>query len=259
MIARVPDDSDVRYCFCSRCLEISRNVVVDCWKIFSSTKTRFALVMQNTLTDHLYHNYSNLEILKLRCIPHLVKLCHSKRDYEYRRVYGWSSESYYILQPSNSASKWSLEPNRAVIFRTTKNLFWKGFDSAGKLRDLWSRYSAITYCLLWKYPEWSLWRCTTRLVVTIDCQINENAEIHPFGQTAHSHSYEKDIKNNVISVYRQGEFRKNPNPFIRKGYIKQRHPRIQTCLGWILRGKEISTTKHFRSCTCSILHFYFFS
>ena len=34
MIARVPDDSDARYCFRLRCLEISRNVVVNCRKLF---------------------------------------------------------------------------------------------------------------------------------------------------------------------------------------------------------------------------------
>ena len=38
MIARVPDDSDARYCFRLRCLEISRNVVVNCRKLFRPQK-----------------------------------------------------------------------------------------------------------------------------------------------------------------------------------------------------------------------------
>ena len=38
MIARVSGHYDACYCFRSRCLEMSWNVVVNCRKIFSSTK-----------------------------------------------------------------------------------------------------------------------------------------------------------------------------------------------------------------------------
>ena len=51
IIARVPDDSNVCYCFCSRCLEILWKVVVNCWKPFcpqkfnlcSSCRTRLSI------------------------------------------------------------------------------------------------------------------------------------------------------------------------------------------------------------------------
>ena len=53
-----------------------------------STKIQFVLIMQNTPIDYLYHENSNLYIFRLRRILHLVKLGHSKRDCEYRRVSG---------------------------------------------------------------------------------------------------------------------------------------------------------------------------
>ena len=71
MIARASGDSDACYCFCSRCLEISWNVVVDCRKLFcpqrfdlcSSCRTRRSITCITRIQICVFLNSSAFRVL----------------------------------------------------------------------------------------------------------------------------------------------------------------------------------------------------
>ena len=69
-----------------------------------------------------------------------------------------------------------------LFFCRLKNLLRKIFDSTVEIEALWYNMDMASWFLLKKYPEWMLLHRATYPFLTIDRQMPENVEIHPFCQ-----------------------------------------------------------------------------